>query len=57
MEPQMTPDEGHQAEDEKEARWALARQIADELAAEVGVTEEDKAWARSVLGLDDDDDE
>ena len=53
----MTPDEGHQAEDEKEARWALARQIADELAAEVGVTEEDKAWARSVLGLDDDDDE
>lgn len=37
----------------EEARWAIARQIADEIAAEVGVTEEDLAWARSVLGVDD----
>jgi uncharacterized protein (DUF1778 family) len=39
----------------EEARWAVARQIADEIAAEVGVTEEDLAWARSVLGVDDND--
>lgn len=52
MQPQMPPDEGHKVEDEEEARWALARQIADEIAVEAGVTAEDRAWARSVLGLD-----
>jgi uncharacterized protein (DUF1778 family) len=36
----------------EEARWAIARQIADEIAEEMGVTEEDLAWARSVLGVD-----
>jgi uncharacterized protein (DUF1778 family) len=36
----------------EEARWAVARQIASELSAEAGVTAEDLAWARSVLGLD-----
>jgi uncharacterized protein (DUF1778 family) len=36
----------------EEARWAVARQMASELAAEAGVTAEDLAWARSVLGLD-----
>jgi uncharacterized protein (DUF1778 family) len=41
----------------EEARWAIARQITSELAAEAGVTEEDRAWARSVLGLDGDDDD
>jgi uncharacterized protein (DUF1778 family) len=35
----------------EEARWAIARQIADEIAEEMGVTEEDLAWARSVLGV------
>lgn len=39
----------------EEARWAIAAQMADEIAAEVGVTEEDLAWARSVLGVDGDD--
>ena len=39
----------------EEARWAVARKMADEIAAEVGVTDEDLAWARSVLGLDSDD--
>jgi uncharacterized protein (DUF1778 family) len=39
----------------EEARWAIARKMADEIAAEVGVTDEDRAWARSVLGLDSDD--
>jgi uncharacterized protein (DUF1778 family) len=39
----------------EEARWAVARQMADEIAAEAGVTDEDRAWARSVLGLDGDD--
>lgn len=39
----------------EEARWAIARKMADELAAEAGVTDEDRAWARSVLGLDSDD--
>jgi len=39
----------------EEARWAVARKMADEIAAEVGVTDEDLAWARSVLGVDDDD--
>lgn len=36
----------------EEARWALARQIAHELAVEAGVTNEDLAWAASVLGVD-----
>lgn len=36
----------------EEARWAIARQMADELAAEAGVTDEDLAWAASVLGVD-----
>jgi hypothetical protein len=36
----------------EEARWAVARQIASEVAAEAGVTEEDQAWAASALGLD-----
>lgn len=35
----------------EEARWAVARQIASELAAEAGVPADDLAWARSVLGL------
>ena len=39
----------------EEARWAIARQMADEFAAEVGVTDEDLAWARSVLGVGSDD--
>jgi uncharacterized protein (DUF1778 family) len=39
----------------EEARWAIARKMADEIAAEAGVTDEDRAWARSVLGLDSDD--
>ena len=39
----------------EEARWAIARKMADELAAEAGVTDEDRAWARLVLGLDSDD--
>lgn len=38
----------------EEARWAVARQITSELAAEVGVTDADRAWAASVLGLDPD---
>jgi uncharacterized protein (DUF1778 family) len=41
----------------EEARWAVARQITSELAAEAGVTEQDRAWARSVLGLDGADDD
>jgi uncharacterized protein (DUF1778 family) len=41
----------------EEARWAIARQITSELAAEAGVTEEHRAWARTVLGLDDDGDD
>ncbi|MGH3245205.1 MAG: DUF1778 domain-containing protein [Trebonia sp.] len=41
----------------EEARWAIARQMAAELSAEAGVTAEDRAWARSVLGLDGDDDD
>jgi uncharacterized protein (DUF1778 family) len=36
----------------EEARWAVAYQIASELADEAGVTAEDLAWARSALGLD-----
>jgi uncharacterized protein (DUF1778 family) len=38
----------------EEARWAVARQIASELAAEMGVTDADRAWAASVLGVDAD---
>lgn len=38
----------------EEARWAVARQVTRELADEVGVTDADRAWAASVLGLDPD---
>lgn len=38
----------------EEARWAVAQQIADEVANEVGVTEGDLAWAATVLGPDTD---
>ena len=38
----------------EEARWAVARQMADELADEMGVTDEDLAWAAAVLGVDPD---
>jgi uncharacterized protein (DUF1778 family) len=38
----------------EEARWAVAEQIADEIAAEIGVTDTDLAWAAQVLGLDAD---
>lgn len=38
----------------EEARWAVARQVTSELAAEVGVTDADREWALSVLGLDSD---
>jgi uncharacterized protein (DUF1778 family) len=38
----------------EEARWAVARQVTSELAAEVGVTDADRAWALSALGLDSD---
>jgi uncharacterized protein (DUF1778 family) len=38
----------------EEARWAVAQKIASELAAEVGVTEADRAWADKVLGLESD---
>jgi uncharacterized protein (DUF1778 family) len=38
----------------EEARWAVARQVASELAAEAGVTDEDLTWAASALGIDSD---
>ena len=38
----------------EEARWAVARQITGEIAAEFGVTDADREWAASVLGLDAD---
>lgn len=38
----------------EEARWAVARQVTGELAAEAGVTEADRAWAAAVLGVDAD---
>lgn len=38
----------------EEARWAVARQVTSELAAEVGVTDADRAWDLSALGLDSD---
>ncbi len=41
----------------EEARWTIAHQLASELSAEAGVTDEDRAWARSVLGLDGDNDD
>ena len=37
----------------REARWAVARPITGEIAAESGVTDADREWAASVLGLDD----
>ena len=41
-----------------EPDWALARQIVDELIEEIGgIDPEAEAWARSALGLDDEDDE
>lgn len=36
----------------EEARWAVARQITGEIAAEFGVTDTNREWAASVLGLD-----
>jgi uncharacterized protein (DUF1778 family) len=39
----------------EEARWAVARQITGEIASEFGVTDADREWAASVLGLDTDD--
>jgi uncharacterized protein (DUF1778 family) len=36
----------------EEARWAVARQVTSELAAEAGVTEADRVWAAAALGLD-----
>jgi uncharacterized protein (DUF1778 family) len=36
----------------EEARWAVANQIAAELAQEAGVTDADRAWAADVLGVD-----
>jgi uncharacterized protein (DUF1778 family) len=38
----------------EEARWAVARQVTAELAAEAGVTDSDRAWARAAQGLDAD---
>ena len=38
----------------EEARWAIARQITREMSEEAGVTDEDRAWARTVLGVDSD---
>jgi uncharacterized protein (DUF1778 family) len=38
----------------EEARWAMASRITKELADEVGVTAEDRAWARKTLGIDSD---
>jgi hypothetical protein len=35
-------------------RWAIAKQIAGELAAEIGVTDADRAWATSALAVDTD---
>jgi hypothetical protein len=40
---------------EREPDWADARTALDEMIAEAGgIPEEDRRWARSVLGLDDD---
>jgi alkylhydroperoxidase/carboxymuconolactone decarboxylase family protein YurZ len=39
---------------EQEPDWADARTVLDEMIAEAGgIPEEDRRWARSVLGLDD----
>jgi hypothetical protein len=39
---------------EREPDWAQAQAILDEMVAEAGgISAEDRAWARSVLGLDD----
>jgi uncharacterized protein (DUF1778 family) len=38
----------------EEARWAVAQQITSELAADADVTDADRAWAASALGLDTD---
>lgn len=38
----------------EEARWAVARQITAELSAEAGVTDEDRARAAALLGVDPD---
>jgi len=39
---------------EREPDWADARAVLDEMIAEVGgISEEDRRWARSVLGLDE----
>jgi uncharacterized protein (DUF1778 family) len=35
----------------EEARWAVARHVTGELAAEAGVTDGDRAWAAAVLGV------
>lgn len=35
----------------EEARWAVARRITSELAAEAGVTDADREWAAAVLGV------
>jgi hypothetical protein len=38
----------------EEARWAVARQVTSELAAEAGVTDADRTWAAAALGIDAD---
>jgi uncharacterized protein (DUF1778 family) len=38
----------------EEARWTVAAEIASRVAAEVGVTPEDRAWAAHVLGVETD---
>lgn len=41
---------------EREPDWAEVRAALDEMIAEAGgIPEEDRCWARSVLGLDDGD--
>ncbi|MGQ0778738.1 MAG: hypothetical protein ACT4NY_30710 [Pseudonocardiales bacterium] len=41
---------------EREPDWAQARAALDEMIEEAGgISEEDRRWARSVLGLDDGD--
>jgi uncharacterized protein (DUF1778 family) len=35
----------------EEARWAIARQLTSELATEAGVTDADRQWAATVLGV------
>lgn len=39
---------------EREPDWAEAQAVVDEMIADVGgLPEDDRAWARSALGLDD----